>query len=96
MDYTEIHENYMKLQSKPLTKMTIKERNEFQVILKILINNPKTLAYDLIQYYTPRYNAYINEMQQIKQYIGEQIAFQEAIIFLAQEKINKYKNKLEE
>jgi hypothetical protein len=95
MDYNELNQRYMELQSKPMAKMTIMEREEFQSILELLIKDSKTSEYDLIQYYIPRQRAYEDDIRQIKQYTSEQIAYEEAIIGLAQNRIDKLKSKLE-
>ena len=94
MNYNELNKKYMELQSIPFTKITIKEREKFQTILKLLIDSPETSEYDLDQYYLPRSRTYSSDIQQIKQCIDEQIAFQKAIIGIANNKINNIKAKL--
>ncbi len=94
MNNIELHARYMRLQSIPLTKITIKERNELQEALKTLINDKNTIDYDLYTYYKPRWEAYDCDIRSIKAYTAEQIAMQEAIIILAQNKINELKKKL--
>ena len=94
MNFSELNQRYMELQSIPFTRITIKEREEFQYILKLLIDNPETSEHDLDQYYLPRYRVYESDIKQVKQCIDEQIAFQEAIIGIAQNKIDNIKMKL--
>lgn len=93
MNYNELNTKYMKLQSIPFTKISIKEREELQEILQLLIDNPETSDHDLDQYYLPRHRAYLNDIQAIKSCIDEQISYQEAIIGLAQARIAGYKLK---
>ena len=94
MNYIELHEQYMNLQSIPFTRMSVKERNELQIILKELINHQESSEYDLKNYFIPRYELYKDEIKQIKQCINEQIAEQECKIIMAQNKIDNYKSKL--
>jgi len=95
-DYTKLHEEFMKLQSISLYKMSIKQRNEFQVILKKLIKHKQSTEHDLDTYYWPRYNSYENEIKDIKFNIEKEIAIEEIHIMFAQKKIDELKKKLTE
>ena len=94
MDARVSTQKYMKLQSIPLSKITIQERNELQKTLDFLIKDEQTTEHDLYTYYMPRWQAYDREVKQIKAYVAEQIAQQEAIIMLAQKKIYEIRKKL--
>ena len=93
---TELHERYMKLQSIPLSKITIKERNELQEILEKLISDKQTTDHDLYTYYMPRWKSFYNDINQIKQFAYYAICEEEATIIMAQDRINEIKKKLEE
>ena len=96
MNNTELHKRYMKLQSIPLSKITIKERNELQEILEILISDEQTTDHDLYTYYMPIWKSFYNDIQQIKKFITHAIFEQEGIIIMAQKRIDEIKKKLEE
>jgi hypothetical protein len=93
-DYIKLHEQYMKLQSIPWFKISIKERNELQLILEKLINNKQSTKYDIDTYYWPRYNSYENEIKDIKFNIEKQIAEQVAKIIFAQRRIDELRRML--
>ena len=93
-NYSKLYQEYMKLQSIPPTKMSIAQRSQLQTILRELLNSKESSEHDIFQYFQPRYLSYQSDLNFIKSSIKEQIAFQEAIIGMAKEKIKKYKEKL--
>ncbi|MDD4411987.1 MAG: hypothetical protein PHO58_05815 [Bacilli bacterium] len=95
-DYINLHEQYMKLQSISLYKMSVKQRNELQTILEKLINHKQSSGHDLDTYYWPRYNSYDNEIKDIKFNIDKQIRTEEIHIMFAQRKIDELKEMLVE
>jgi len=93
-DYKNLHEEFMKLQSISLYKMSVKQRNELQTILEKLINHKQSIEHDLDTYYCPRYNSYDNEIKDIKFNIEKQIKTEEIHIMFTQRKIDELKEML--